>query len=449
MYHGIFKLANMRKNIKVWLLLIFTFQILVASGFELAHDEAYYWLYSKNLDWGYFDHPPMVGVIIKAFSFLPKSEITIRLGFILLQFATLFLILNLSAFSSIAIWLYFAFPLASFGGLLALPDMCLLFMTACYCFALKNYLENDSTKNILSLGLSIALLLYAKYHGILLVFFTILALPSLLRKRSFYLIFLISLVLFLPHVLWQYRHDFATLRYHFLERPRADFSFKRLFEFLFVQVSLAGLFIGPVIWKIVLVERTKTSFSRAMKVISIGTVLFFLLSTLSKKFEANWTIFLTVPLIYLTASSETWTKKWIRQLLFLSLGTVLLFRLVLVVPSPVFNLKRLHEFKGWSQWATKIQRECGEEMILANTYQIAAKLSFYLNKEIGSLNYQSRKNQFDYWRFEERSPTNKVCYLTDKAQFAGPTVSTPEGKSLQLIKNKSFQELWTLKYQPR
>jgi hypothetical protein len=24
-------------------------------------DEAYYWVYSKFLDWGYFDHPPSGG----------------------------------------------------------------------------------------------------------------------------------------------------------------------------------------------------------------------------------------------------------------------------------------------------------------------------------------------------------------------------------------------------
>ena len=39
---------------------------LIQSYFtELAHDEAYYWMYSKYLSWGYFDHPPMIALIIK------------------------------------------------------------------------------------------------------------------------------------------------------------------------------------------------------------------------------------------------------------------------------------------------------------------------------------------------------------------------------------------------
>src|SRR5690606_7826544 len=115
------------------------------SGFELAHDEAYYWLFSQRLDWGYFDHPPMVAVIIRLFSFLPHSELTVRFGSVLLQFGTLFLIFKLlpEDRKKDATLLYFAFPLASFSGLLALPDMPLLFMTAVYCFLLKKYLEKD------------------------------------------------------------------------------------------------------------------------------------------------------------------------------------------------------------------------------------------------------------------------------------------------------------------
>ncbi len=37
-----------------------------AGALGLAADEAYYWLWSKNLSFGYFDHPPMVAVLIRA-----------------------------------------------------------------------------------------------------------------------------------------------------------------------------------------------------------------------------------------------------------------------------------------------------------------------------------------------------------------------------------------------
>lgn len=436
----------MTKNQKIVLIVIFIFQVLIASGFELAHDEAYYWIYSKHLDWGYFDHPPFVGVVIKMFSFLPKSELAVRLGFISLQFLGLIILLAMTCFSWVTVLLYFSFPLASFTGLLALPDIPLLFMTICYCFQLKRYLEDDTYKNSSLLGLVISLLFYAKYHGALLVFFTILAIPKILVRKSFYIVTLVALITFLPHMVWQYQHDFSTLRYHFFERPSSGFSWKRSLEFIGLQLLLPGVFVGPMVWWIVIKDKTTDKITRVMKFISIGTVLFFLISSFSKKIEANWTIYLTAPLIFLSYSSKIWQKKVALRMLYLSFGLIILIRIVFVLPANIIGLKRLKEFNGWSQWSQEIEVLCDKQPILANTYQIASKLSFYLNKEVSALNYHSRKNQFDYWRFDKNIPTNLVCYLTDSADFQGQNVLTPEGKNLFVVKNQSMETLLKLKY---
>src|SRR3989344_5655404 len=133
-------------------------------------------------------------------------------------------------------------------------------MTACYCFQLKKYLEKDSLKNSLFLGLIIALLFYAKYHGVLLVFFTLLATPKLLLRKSFYLVALAALVSFFPHMLWQYEHNFSTLRYHFIERPSSSFSLKRSLEFIGLQIVLAGVLVGPLVWWTVIKNKTTNAF---------------------------------------------------------------------------------------------------------------------------------------------------------------------------------------------
>lgn len=437
----------MTKTLNLSLLAVFIFQVLISAGFELAHDEAYYWIYSLHLDWGYFDHPPFVGMVIKFFSFLPHSEFAVRIGFIILQFASLLILLSLSGSQIVSFLLFFSFPLASIAGLLALPDIPLLFMTACYCYLLKKYLEKDSIKTSLLLGLTIALLFYAKYHGVLLIFFTIVAVPKLLLRKSFYLVAVVALIAFFPHLWWQYQHDFSTLRYHFIERPSSSLSIKRSLEFIGLQVVLAGVLAGPLVWWIVAKLKPRSLFDRCMKIISIGTVFFFLFSSFSKKVEANWTIFLAIPLIYLAASSVIWQKKWARQILYASFALVLLVRIIFVLPTDLVPVKRLKEFKGWKQWAQDIQYVCGDEGILANSYQIASKLSYYLNKEVGALNYHSRKNQFDYWRFDKNLPTKGVCYVTDKADFEGILFKTPEGKILKIVKNQSMESLLKLKYE--
>src|SRR5215475_14865077 len=40
---------------------------LVAAAYTpLTFDEAYYWLWSRHLAFGYYDHPPMVALVIRA-----------------------------------------------------------------------------------------------------------------------------------------------------------------------------------------------------------------------------------------------------------------------------------------------------------------------------------------------------------------------------------------------
>jgi hypothetical protein len=56
--------VNTNKNViflflGIWLLI----NLIQAYFTGIAHDEAYYWMYSNNLAWGYFDHPPMVSHI--------------------------------------------------------------------------------------------------------------------------------------------------------------------------------------------------------------------------------------------------------------------------------------------------------------------------------------------------------------------------------------------------
>ena len=433
----------MTKILNLSLIPLLILHLWLSAQFELSHDEAYYWLYSHNLDWGFFDHPPAVGIIIKLFSFLPKSEFSVRAGFVILQFASSLLLLSLVSKNRqlIALILFFAFPLASFSGLFALPDLPLLFMTTAYCALLKRYLEKGDTPSIVGLGVAIPLLLYSKYHGILVVFFTLLALPKIFRRKDFYVVTLISIILFVPHVTWQYQHNFSTLRYHFLERPKVDFSLMRLLEYSGAQVFLAGLFVGPVVWWSVVKAKMDSDFQRAMKFICLGTFLFFFASTFSKKFEANWTIFLTAPLIILGSGSNLWTKTWVRILLGVSLGCVFFLRFLLVSDPSVVKIKRLHEFHGWTTWSQTILKKC-QNPLVANTYQLASKLSFYLNLPIHALNYHSRKNQFDYWQLDANYyQTDMVCFVSDKKDFGGEVVESPEGKKLFLVQALSLSKI--------
>lgn len=431
----------MNRSLNIGIVLVFFFQVFIAANFGLAHDEAYYWLFSRNLSWGYFDHPPFVAAVIAAFSWLPHHELSVRIGFILLQAGTLFFLfrmLDKRAWST-ALLLLFSFPLASYSGLLALPDMPLLFMTSVYFYFLREFLSGKKS-SVPALGIAIALLLYAKYHGILLIFFTMLAIPRIVLRKEFWMIAAIALVLFAPHIWWQKEHDFATLRYHFLERPSSSFSFQRILDYVGTQLALTGLFCGPILWYLLAKRKPANEFERVLLFVSWGLLVFFLISTFSKKVEANWTISLAVPLILLFADADIWKKNWAKGVLLTSFAIVLLARVVFLFP--LLPLKRVAEFHGWKTWAVSVAESCSGKDLVANSYQIASKLSFYLNREITSLNYRSRKNQFDFW---PRNLQGEVCYITDKSVFSGKPTLTPEKKSLKIVTDFSWGELQAMK----
>src|SRR3954466_16343341 len=59
---------------------------LVAAAYTpLTFDEAYYWMWSKHLAGGYYDHPPMVALVIRLGTMIAgDTELGVRLVSVLL-----------------------------------------------------------------------------------------------------------------------------------------------------------------------------------------------------------------------------------------------------------------------------------------------------------------------------------------------------------------------------
>src|SRR5579863_5762478 len=159
----------------LWILLSF-WQAYFA---QLLPDEAYYWLYSQNLAWGYFDHPPAIAVLIKVGTLLFKNEWGVRFGAVVLSTATLWLIYKITAPQNE--WLFIIvltciIPLHLLVNF-AEPDVPLMFFAALFFFALKTYLQSKGRLNILLILISTVGMFYSKYHAVLIVIFTLLAAP--------------------------------------------------------------------------------------------------------------------------------------------------------------------------------------------------------------------------------------------------------------------------------
>jgi 4-amino-4-deoxy-L-arabinose transferase-like glycosyltransferase len=84
--------SNPNKVILYFLLLWTILNAIQAYTLELQGDEAYYWLYSRYLDWGYFDHPPMVAIFIRIGDALMHNELGLRLITVLASSASVYLL---------------------------------------------------------------------------------------------------------------------------------------------------------------------------------------------------------------------------------------------------------------------------------------------------------------------------------------------------------------------
>ena len=106
----------------------FLFNLLFSAFTVLADDEAYYWVYAKYLDWGYFDHPPMVALMIKAGTLFFNNEISIRFFTVLASTLTLWLLFKITDYKKSAqlFLLFLTVPAFHALGFMAVPDVPML-----------------------------------------------------------------------------------------------------------------------------------------------------------------------------------------------------------------------------------------------------------------------------------------------------------------------------------
>ena len=135
--------------------------LLQAAFTGLADDESYYWYFSQHLDWGYYDHPPMVALLVALSSWLPGT-LGIRFFATLLQPLYLLLFWHLirpadASRRDAAIYLLLCFsqPLLQLYGFLALPDAPLMMTTVLFLWAYKRLCVKVNVPNALLLGLTV------------------------------------------------------------------------------------------------------------------------------------------------------------------------------------------------------------------------------------------------------------------------------------------------------
>lgn len=207
---------------------------------DLFCDEAYYWDWSRHLNLGYVDHPPMIAYVIFFFTTLGgDSEFMVRLGSVI--FATgvslLIYLLSRNLFEDekvgfFAALLFNLIPGFVLIGNLATPDAPLLFF-----WTLTLYLTHKAltrARHWYLAGAALGLALLCKYIAILLVPSVLLFLlcspdhRRWLRRKEPYLALFFAFIIFTPVILWNAAHGWISFVYQLghgaLEAQTESFS---------------------------------------------------------------------------------------------------------------------------------------------------------------------------------------------------------------------------------
>ena len=415
---------------------------LVQAGFtELANDEAYYHMFAERPAWGYFDHPPVTALLVWAGERLFGGELGVRFFFTVLQPLYLWILWRLirpadagRRDAALFVVVSAATLMLQLYGFIAVPDGPLMFTTALFLLTFKWFSENRR-RAWLWMGIAMALMAYSKYHGALVVLFALAANPRQLLRPALYSSGAVALLLLVPHLVWQYEHDWASFAYH-LSGRNSVFRPGYVVEFLANMLVVFNPFFVPLYVQAWRKVKPQTPVGRALKLLPVAFIVFFMLSSLRGYVQPQWVIvscFGLVCVLFAYARRHPRTRRYVMRAGGVTVGLIVLVRLVMI-----FNPLgiRFEVFNNPESYAAIAAEADGRPVVFRYGYAVAAKYAFYTGGEA-------------YCQPNIRYRTHQWQFRDDDSQFIGREVlvecpdgtvsdSTRQVRTLTMANGRSF-----------
>jgi 4-amino-4-deoxy-L-arabinose transferase-like glycosyltransferase len=237
-------------------------RLVYASVMELRTDEAYYWTWSKESALSFLDHPPMIAWFIRfGTSIFGDTNLGVRFAGILAMLATQLLLADIVRrvthdFRSIVLALLMPEAALYYGLLMAKvsPDVALIPFAVAMVWALVRLAESNDARWWLAAGLFAGLALLSKFTAVMLVpaVLAFMLVPDWRRRwlTSPYpwAAALIAVLLFLPVLIWNAEHDWASFRFQLVRATAThEVSLRTFGEFISLQFGLVGFILLPVV----------------------------------------------------------------------------------------------------------------------------------------------------------------------------------------------------------
>lgn len=420
--------------------------VILHAGIGLGPDEAQYWTWSRQLDWGYYSKPPGIAWEIGlGTSLFGSTEFGVRAIPLLIGFLLPMLIYALARACALkpvtCFWAALAFALSPVGimaSFLAITDGGMVFFWTAAVAYLTSHLNSKKTPGYLVLGLLICGGAFFKWPTYILWVFVIALWAFYPWMASWKAVIgvAISLLALLPTAYWNAGHDWVTFRHVYAtmtgghgKSPGTGLIAGNLFEFIGSQAALfSPIFFGLLLLalgKLLKLRREKPSALLFCGALTFATLAVAIILSVFMKMQGNWGIFVyptaAVMLSWYTCENVSWGKKWLISGCCLS---VVLTSFAFALPSLQLNNKgipyRLNPFRhniGWDNLVevlSSVGYDPEKDFLFGDKYQMTSILSFYgpQQKRAYFFNLQgARKNQFSYWATPAEEQLGKRGFL--------------------------------------
>ncbi len=408
-------------------------RLLIAPHLGLGADEAHYVIYALNLDWSYYDHPPLVGWVQYLFtSIFGLNEFGARVSAIAIGFLTSLFVYILvyeidrdAKKSFIAVLALHGAFLFNALFLMLMPDTLLFLFIIPIIFIVISLEKENSLKNWLFLGLLLGLAGLSKYTAVLFVLPIIIYFIIKKRYELFYdpkiiLSILLALVIISPVIYWNIQTNWESFAYqsnHVLGKSEINWNG--------FGTSLGGQFFtyNPLLFPLAFYglyrafkSKNNTLFLSAL--FGLVLFLFFTYNSLYKTALPHWSalfylLFIPIGAYFIYDKYKKYLKIAIgfglivSALIYIEISTK-------IIPLPDENSIQIdiYGFETIMSEANKQIKDPSKEALAVTHWTLASRAMFYnasYPSEVHLLD--KRKDQFDIWQKE--SPTGKDIVVID------------------------------------
>jgi undecaprenyl-diphosphatase len=429
-----------KRNTIIFVGLITLWKVYLSATLQLHPDEAYYWMWSRHLAMGYFDHAPLLAYFIKLTTLFSQGELWVRfsgvLGTLALSFLTWLLSRQFFDDEKVAAGSVIALnilPLTVSGSIIITPDIPAFFFWGLSIYLYWQLVRTQKTFYWYLLGIAFGFSLLSKYTAAMfappIVLFMLLTDERKWFKSPHpYLGFLLGCAMFLPVVYWNMQHQWISFAFQMNHGMGGrTISFGRLFEYAGGQMLVAS----PFVWLFGMYAAVAYLFRKDKRLLflsltSLPIILFFGYTSLKSLAGPNWPAcaYFTFCILFshylLESGSKVKRVLWAGAVVFgltLSLLATLHARFSLIPLAKINTDMAIADatnfFYGWRELGEQLEKDPEIKFALTASHQYSAEISYYTHEKVFAYVdlKQTRFSQFNLWSFPEELRAAKGVYV--------------------------------------